>query len=312
MRSGRAETTVSSDSLLPRAGWTRSRVGGIARDVGEALAFIACLVAAQLLIYGAFHLARPGAHLPQVGSRAGDALAGLGAAISIAAYFGLVRLFERRRAMELVLSQAAARLAGAGASLGVLLFSIVMTTLLLTGHARLLDDVSPLGCTFALLAALFAAIMEELLFRGMLFRLIERHAGTTAALLVSALVFGLVHASNPGATWLSSMAIALEAGLLLGAAYAKTRTLWFPIGLHLGWNFTESGIFGAHVSGVSVVGLVESDFVGARWMTGGAFGPEAGLPAVVVCCAATAILLWQHRSQTGSPHSQQGVWPARV
>ena len=90
----------------------------------------------------------------------------------------------------------------------------------------------------------------------MLFRLIERHAGTLAALVISALLFGLVHASNPGATWLSSTAIALEAGLLLGAAYAKTRTLCFPIGLHTGWNFTQSGIFGAHTSGFSVAGLL--------------------------------------------------------
>ena len=296
---------------MPADQSTRPRVIGIARDVGEALAFVACLVIAQLLVYGAFHLARAGSHLPQVGSRVGDAMAGVGAAIAIAAYVGLVRLFERRPAAELAVSRVAVRLAGAGACLGVLLFSIVMATLLLSGHARLLDDLSPLGCAFALLAALFAAIVEELLFRGMLFRLVERHAGTAVALLISALVFGLVHAGNPGATWLSSVAIALEAGLLLGAAYARTRTLWFSIGLHMGWNFTESGIFGAHVSGVSAVGLVRSDFVGTRWLTGGAFGPEAGLPAIAVCCVATAVLLWQGRSKTSSGRAR-GASPARV
>jgi membrane protease YdiL (CAAX protease family) len=72
------------------------------------------------------------------------------------------------------------------------------------------------------------------------------------ALLVSAAVFGRVHAGNPGASWVSSLSIALESGVLLGLAYAATRSLWLPIGLHFGWNFTAGGIFGAAVSGGTI------------------------------------------------------------
>ncbi len=110
-----------------------------------------------------------------------------------------MRLFERRPALELLASAKAVRLAGAGLALGVLLFSTVMATLVLTGQARLFGGLSPSACALTFLAAVFAAIMEEILFRGMLFRLIERHAGTVAALVISALLFGFVHASNPGA-----------------------------------------------------------------------------------------------------------------
>ena len=284
--------------MASKLGWMRGRVVGMAWDAGEILSFIVCLLIAQMILYGLFHAVRPGSHLPQVGSDAGDVMAGVGAGVCIAAYLGLVRLFERRPAWELFVSAKAVRLAGAGLALGVLLFSTVMATLVLTGHARLFGGLSPSACALTVLASVFAAIMEEILFRGMLFKLIERHAGTVAALVISALLFGLVHASNPGATWLSSTAIALEAGVLLGAAYAKTRTLWFSIGLHTGWNFTQSGIFGAQTSGFSIAGLVHCDLVGATWLTRGAFGPEAGLPAIIVCCVAAAVLLWQINRMT--------------
>ena len=162
-------------------------------------------------------------------------MTGLVAVVAVALYFGVVRLFEGRSAVELVASKRATRLGVVGAALGTLLFDLVMATLLLTGHAGLSGSANITGCVAVLFGSLLAAVNEELLFRGIMFRLIERHAGTVPALVVSAAAFGLVHAANPGATWLSSIAISLEAGVLLGAAYAGTRSLWFPIGLHL-WS----------------------------------------------------------------------------
>ena len=92
----------------------------------------------------------------------------------------------------------------------------------------------------------------------------------------------------------SSIAIALEAGVLLGAAFALTQRLWLPIGLHLGWNFAEGSIFGMSVSGGKATGsLFAGTLHGRNLFTGGAFGPEASIVAVVICLAAAVVLLWR-------------------
>jgi membrane protease YdiL (CAAX protease family) len=134
----------------------------------------------------------------------------------------------------------------------------------------------------ALVMFFFVAVFEEVLFRGIVFRLLEQGLGTWVALALSALLFGFIHFGNPGATNLSAVAIALEAGVLLAAAYVATRSLWLPIGLHTAWNLFEGPVYGAPVSGVDLPSLVNARFVGPAWLTGGDFGPEAGLPAVVL------------------------------
>jgi hypothetical protein len=92
---------------------------------------------------------------------------------------------------------------------------------------------------------------------------------------------------NSGATTVSTVAIALEAGVLLGAAYAACGSLWLPIGLHFGWNFTEGGVFGVAVSGRKAgAGIVNMPLSGSALWTGGQFGPEASLVAVAVCLVA--------------------------
>ena len=277
------------------------RIRTIGRDAGEGVTFVAVFVAVQLAMLGAVHLLHPALLPIRIGSVSGDVLSGITAVIAVGLYFVLVRRFERRFAVELGASARAARLGVTGMSLGILLFSLVMATLLLAGRMRVSGGGTLAGCAAALFGSLFAAVNEELLFRGMVFRLVERHAGIVSALVVSAVLFGLVHAVNPGATWLSSTAIALEAGVLLGAAYAATRSLWFPIGLHFGWNFTESGLFGANVSGYHIPSLFRSQPFGSTWLTGGAFGPEAGLPAIVVCLAASLILLTRLPRQAPPP-----------
>ena len=131
----------------------------------------------------------------------------------------------------------------------------------------------------ALLAAInmavLSAIGEEIIFRGVVFRIFEEMFGTFIALMVSAGFFGLIHMGNHGATVTSGAAIALEAGLLLAVSYAVVRNLWLPIGLHFGWNFAESGIFGSVVSGNAFKGLFNTTLTGPDMLTGGKFGPEA-------------------------------------
>jgi len=119
--------------------------------------------------------------------------------------------------------------------------------------------------------------------RGIIFRIIEESLGTWIALVLSAILFGAMHLGNPNATVSSALAIALEAGLLLAACYVLTRRLWLAIGLHLAWNFTQGGIFGVAVSGTTPMGILQSTLTGPDFLSGGAFGAEASIFAVVVC-----------------------------
>ena len=179
-----------------------------------------------------------------------------------------------------------------GAGLGAALFSMVVLELALGGYYRIVAIHVTRDLAIAALLLLPGAAAEELLFRGVIFRLVEEWAGTWIALAVSAVIFGFAHAANPGATWISTIAIALEAGVLLGAAFVVTRNLWFPIGLHFAWNFFEGPIFGTQVSGHAfLTNALGAHVWGPTILTGGAFGPEAGLFAIVTCLVAAVALL---------------------
>ena len=206
-------------------------------------------------------------------------------ALSVGLYCVLVRRIEFREVTEFAGTHRA-RDFGAGILTGTLLFTATMTLLILLGAANVSVSGNGSAPAYAFVGALVAAVMEELLLRGVLFRIVEESLGSWIALALSALVFGVLHALNPGATLASTMAIALEAGVLLAAVYMYTRTLWMPIGLHLGWNFTEGGVFGASVSGGQARGWLASHLQGSDLLTGGAFGPEASLVAVLLCLAA--------------------------
>jgi uncharacterized protein len=130
-------------------------------------------------------------------------------------------------------------------------------------------------------AALGAAIVEELIFRGLMFQAIDRLGGKPLALAVTSLFFGIAHLGNTGATLWSAFAIALEAGVLLGAAFLWRRNLWFIMGLHFAWNAIE-GLLGIPVSGHSAAGLFTVEVNGAALLTGGDFGLEGSIVSVVV------------------------------
>jgi hypothetical protein len=135
-------------------------------------------------------------------------------------------------------------------------------------------------------AAILPAFREELFFRGILFRWIEEFGGSWAALIVTSALFGLAHILNPNATWFSSFAIAMEAGVLLGGAYMLTRNLWMPMGLHAAWNFTQGFVFDVNVSGIEEHGLVEAKLSGPQLLSGGSFGLEASIIALVIATGA--------------------------
>jgi hypothetical protein len=127
--------------------------------------------------------------------------------------------------------------------------------------------------------------------RGIVFRILEQWLGSWIALAISAAVFGLLHLLNPGATLLDACAIMLVGGVMLAAAYMLTRRLWLCIGMHFGWNFTQGGIFSTAVSGGATHGLLQAKMAGPVWLTGGDFGAEASVVALVTCMAAGVLLL---------------------
>jgi len=212
------------------------------------------------------------------------------AGLALGVYVLIVRWLERRRAIELDLRPGAAHFLVGGA-LGIALMAVVYGILWAAQMAVFSSGDGLTHLAGGLVVALLAAVFEELLFRAVLFRILEQAFGTSVALVGSALLFGFAHGMNPGATLISDVAIVVEAGLLLGAAYALTRNLWLVIGIHAGWNFTEGSVFGVSVSGQPVTAsLFHSVLKGPDLLTGGAFGPEASLIAVAVCGLAALIL----------------------
>lgn len=220
------------------------------------------------------------------------ALVGLliaGSALMLAAYAALVRIVERRWPQELSARPGAALMLG-GTLYGALLFAVLYAVFFAIGVA---GDASFRGFDAvprALGLALISAVCEEAIVRGAVFRPLEDAFGTLIALALSGALFGVLHAGNPAASAASTVAIAIEAGLLLGIAYTATRSLWFPIGIHFGWNFTEGGIFGAVVSGFRSAGIFDIPLTGSDLLTGGRFGPEMSIVSVLVCLAGAAAI----------------------
>ena len=230
--------------------------------------------------------------------------AAINIALVLAVYkFGIVRLGEQPRD-DLRPSGALKDLA-VGLALGLVLISAVV------GVAAMLDVYNIIGeggteqiLRLLIVTAIVPGILEEIFFRGILFRWIEEWAGSWAALILTAALFGTAHILNPNATWFSSFAIAMEAGLLLGGAYMLTRSLWMPIGLHIAWNFAQGAIYDVPVSGLDQQGLVQAKLSGPTLLSGGAFGLEASLIAVVIATAAGVglIVLALRKGQLVQPH----------
>jgi membrane protease YdiL (CAAX protease family) len=213
--------------------------------------------------------------------------------LCVSLYALLVGWLERRDVLELHLKRGLPLL-GIGLILAIAMFAVVYAVLF-GAHAATWQGFGTVQWLLPMAAmAILSGVCEEMLFRGGIYRITEDMFGTGAALLISGALFGLLHLGNPHASLLAGLAIAVEAGILLGAAYAATRNLWLPIGIHIGWNFAEGGIFGAAVSGgFGGRGLFQIPLAGPDWLTGGAFGPEASVVTLAVCTAAGLFFVWR-------------------
>lgn len=213
------------------------------------------------------------------------------AAVGFAVYIGLVRLIERRPVTELALPDMGREL-GIGVLFGAGLYTACILVLMAMGAYRI-DGLNPVSSLLPAIALpLSSGVFEELLFRGVLFRIVEEWLGSWTSLIVSSLVFGLVHLLNPEATLMGAIFISVEAGVLLAAAYMLTRRLWMSMGFHIAWNFTQSGIFSGTVSGgYAEPGLIKPVIDGPVLLTGGTFGVESSVVAFVLCTATGVVLL---------------------
>ena len=193
---------------------------------------------------------------------------------------------------------------GNGLFIGFSYFIIVTVTMSLCGYYHIKSiqfDWEKQLFSFTLF--FLVAVSEEIFFRGILFRMINRRWNLWAALVISALIFGGLHIFNDNATLWSSIAIAIEAGSLYGAAYAYNKNLWLPIGIHWIWNYTQGNILGFPVSGEdNVTSVITPEISGPQWLTGGSFGAEASVIAAVI---GLLISLWFIRKIRQQEHCGQ-------
>jgi uncharacterized protein len=212
-------------------------------------------------------------------------------ALAMVIYFGFARWIERREVSELSLPGMAKEM-GIGILVGAGLYTACMLILMVMGIYRM-DGLNPASFLIpAIASALSSGFLEELLFRGALFRIVEEWLGSWISIIISSAVFGLVHLANPDATLIGAIFISVEAGVLLAAAYMVTRRLWMSIGFHVSWNYTQSAVFGGIVSGgIAEPGLIKPILEGPDLLTGGQFGLEASLTAFLLCTTTGVILL---------------------
>ncbi|MER5994750.1 CPBP family intramembrane glutamic endopeptidase [Streptomyces viridosporus] len=215
----------------------------------------------------------------------------LGAAAAVAVYWWVMRRVARRSTPEIARSGAAREaLLGGGIGLGFILVSALLITAF-GGYSFSWAGDGFLSVVWAaVVVQVGAAVTEELLFRGLALQALEQLWGSRAAIVITSLFFGVAHLGAQGASLWSGLAIAVEAGVLLGAAFLWRRSIWFVVGLHFAWNTTEQ-LLGIPVSGHAPEGLFTVDVHGSALLTGGAFGLEASVVPVLIGAALAVPML---------------------
>ena len=205
-------------------------------------------------------------------------------------YRWLVRSYEERKIEELSM-QKSLKDTGIGFLWGMLMMAAVIGIFALCGWYKII------GCSFNvafiyryLMAYFVVAVGEEIVFRGIMFRLLDSQFNLWVALIISAIVFGAAHIINPNATVVSTVGISLATGVLFGLLFKYYRTLWVPISIHWSWNFVQGTVTGCPVSGGAPdYSILQSVTSGPELFTGGLFGPEA---SIITMIAGLAPCIW--------------------
>lgn len=194
----------------------------------------------------------------------------------------------------------ASRELGLGLLAGVVLITLAVVILWVAGVYRVEGVQLSLRLFKWPVLFLVTVYIEELYFRGILLRLLDEALGSMIAILISGILFGLLHWVNDGATLWSSLAVAVEGGIMVGVFWRISGRLWGVLGLHYAWNTVQGPFFGIEVSGNPLPGLLQSSLTGPPMLTGGVFGLENTIVAVLLTLIAS--ILFYRLAQ------RRGVW----
>ena len=182
--------------------------------------------------------------------------------------------------------------AGAAFAGGLLLLTLVGAFLFGTTRITWTASASAIPAIAAtLLVLLVAALNEELVFRGYPFQVLMRGIGPWGAMLLISSIFGLLHIRNEGATVLSTFNT-IVAGVFLCRAYLRTRSIWLPYGIHVGWNVGLAVVLGYPVSGIETPSIVTTEVSGPKILLGGGYGPEDGFLGTAIFLTAAIVIGW--------------------
>lgn len=213
--------------------------------------------------------------------------------VSFSCIFSYILFFKKydKRVVTEFATKGLAKNLFIGFAVGFILQSFTILVIYLNGSYSVVK-INPISFILIPFALMFTvAIIEEILVRGIIFRIMEEKLGSYISLTFSSVLFGVLHLANPNVTLISAICIT-TAGFLMGAAFIYSRNLWVPIALHFAWNFTQSGIFGAITSGnEKTKSLFVAKIQGPEFITGGEFGPEGSIQAIVFCAIGTIMFL---------------------
>lgn len=214
----------------------------------------------------------------------------IGACVAYACYRLYAHKVEKRKTPELALSGFLGEFS-LGFAVGGILVCITVATIAFLGGFQIVGTSPWSVILIPLFTHLTVGLIEEMMLRGVFFRVVQQSLGSWLSLLASAVLFGAMHLVNDNISALGFANIT-AAGLLLAAAFMVTGRLWLCVSMHAAWNFFQDGIFSAAVSGHEARhGLFISKISGPDWLTGGAFGIEGSAIAFGIIVTATISLL---------------------
>ena len=200
--------------------------------------------------------------------------------VLLATYHYLFRYYEKRDITELSRT-GLLRESLVGLLTGAFCISLVIVMLYVLGYYEVLSSKNASALLLLLVYFTTLSVFEELIFRGIIYRITEKSLGTNLALIISALLFGLAHLPNEHANAISVISAA-SGGILAGLLFSMTKRLWLPISFHAGWNWAQMSL-GVPVSGIEELPrFLQGRLEGPELNTGGAFGPENSVITVVL------------------------------
>ena len=206
------------------------------------------------------------------------------------------RVVAKRRMSEMGLGCVKGKELLAGLLLGLVSAVLVFAVIVLTGSAYIESWIPRFTAdtVLFLLAFVCVGVAEEMLTRGYVMSVLRQTKSVPVILLVSSVLFSLMHAFNDGFGLLPFVNIVLT-GLLLAYMFFKSGSIWMPIGYHIMWNYAQGNVFGFHVSGFEVQGLINTQYAQENVINGGPFGFEGGVAATAVILLSFLFVRWYYR-----------------